>query len=138
MNLFHHEMLETALFCRLSVPVNSFHFLLYLCTVKVVECDFALGKLCKLKVSDIVNTSCVLEDRRNIGRKIALSVLDTDYHRAVLAGSIYLIGIVLEHNSKRIRAADTDKRVIKRVNRSSEVLLIVVVNKFYRNLGIGL
>ena len=74
---------------------------------------------------------------RNVRGKVAFTACNAYYHRAVFSCGIYLTGIVLEHNSEGIRATDTDEGVIKSVNRSAQVLFVIIVDKLYGNFGIS-
>ena len=40
-------------------------------------------------------------------------------------------------DSEGIRATDTDEGVIKSVNRSAQVLFVIIVDKLYGNFGIS-
>ena len=131
-------MLIATFFCCLCVPVDGFHFLLNLFTVKVVESHFSLGQLCKLQIADIVDISCILQYSRNVRCKIAFAACYTNNHRTVFSGSVDLTGIVLEHNCKCIRATDSYKSVVQSIYRCSEVLLVIIVDQLNSHFCISL
>ena len=134
---FEHKMLISAFFCSFCVPLDSFHFFLYLFAIEIVESNCALCKFCKLHIAYIVDISCILKYCRDVRGEVAFAASNAYYHRAVFSCGIYLTGIVLEHNSEGIRATDTDEGMIKSVNRSTQVLFVIIVNKLYGNFCIS-
>ena len=66
MDLLHHEVLVSGLFGCLCVPLDLLWLLLDFFAIQVEEGDLALADASHLKVADIVDGPCVLEDRRYI------------------------------------------------------------------------
>ena len=70
MDLLHHEVLESALFGRSCIPVDLSGSLLDDVAVEVIESNTACFEASHLKVVDVINGSCVLEDSGNVGCEI--------------------------------------------------------------------
>ena len=66
MDLLHHEMLKTGFLRCLRIPLDDLRLLLDLLTIQIVESDLTRFHTCQLQISDIINISCILQDRRNI------------------------------------------------------------------------
>ena len=137
-NLLHHKMLETALFSGFRVPLDLGQFLFDLFLVNVVEGDLACGNLCNFTVADVIDIAGIAKDRRNVGGQIGLTVLNTDDHGAVLAGSEELAGEVAEHEHKRVGTAYAHHGVGNRLERAHLVLLVIIVDKLDSHLGVCL
>ena len=129
MDLFHHEMLVTALFRCFRIPLNMFFLFLDFFPVQIVKGDLAFADTGHLQISDIIHVSCVFQDSRNIGCDIGSAVLHTQDHRAVFAGYINFTWISLERDRKGIRATDTYHRMIDGIHRRSLILLVIIINQ---------
>ena len=138
MDLFHHEMFKTGLFCRFCIPFDFRSLLLDFIPVQVIEMSFSRSQLCKLKVAYIIHISGIFQDSRDIGRHIGLPIRNTDDHRAVLTGYPDLTGIVTEHQLQRIGSANTHHGFRNGINGTEFILLVVIIHQLDRYLCIGL
>ena len=138
MDLLHHEMLKTALFRCLCIPLNFRCLLLDLVTIEIIKMRFTRSQLCKLKVADIINIAGIFQDCRNIRSHIGLTVCNTNDHRTVLARHPDFARIVTEHQLKSIGATDTNHRLCNGIDRTQIILFIIVVHQFDDYFGVRL
>ena len=136
MDLLHHEMLKTGFLRRLCIPLNDLRLLLDLLTIQIVKSDLTRFYTCQLQISDIINISCILQDRRNIRCDIGFSILHTQDHRAVFSRYKDLFRIITEHHCQRIGTTDTHHGMTHCLNRRSAVFLVVIIHQLHSNLRI--
>ena len=126
MDLFQHKVLIAALLSSSCIPLDLHNVFLNLFTVDIVEMDLITGKLRNFKIADIINSSGLIQDRRNIrSDKASVLALSND-QRTVLAGCKQFARIVLENNTKCIRTADTEHCSGDCFQRSSGFLIVVI------------
>ena len=101
-DLFDHEVLIAALFSCFSIPCDMLLLYLYLVAVEVVEVKFARKYPYRVKVINVIDVTGILQTSRYVGGEERLPVCCSDYHRAILAGSVDLTRIVLEHQGECI------------------------------------
>ena len=126
-DLLHHEVLISALFGTLRIPIDVDLAFVDDIAVEIVERGLARLQARHLQVVDIVDVARMLEHGRHIGGKIGVLVRDTDDHRAVLAGDIDLIGIVRKEDGKGISSPHAHHRLGERVDGPHFVFFIVVI-----------
>ena len=117
MNLLHHEVLKSSLLGCFSVPLDFRQFFFDLFTVNVKELNITAAKPSDLQIVDVINITRIFEDGRHVAGQIGLTIIDTDDHRAVLACSINLLGLVIKKDGQRITAADARHGARQRFNR---------------------
>ena len=138
MDLFHHEMLKTALFGCFCIPFDFGGLLLNFITVQVIEMRLTRRQLCKLKVANVIHIASVFQNCRNIRSHISFTIRNADDHRAILACHPDLARIITEHQLKRIGTAHTNHRLGNGIDRAEVVLLIIVVHQLDDHFGIRL
>ena len=136
MDLLHHEMLKTGFLRCLCIPLNDLRLLLDLLAIQIVKSDLTRFYTCQLQISDIINISCILQDRRNIRCDIGFSILHTQDHRAVFSRYKDLFRIITEHHCQRIGTTDTHHGMTHCLNRRSAVFLVVIIHQLHSNLRI--
>ena len=101
--------------------LNSLRLLMDLFQHKVL-----IAALRNFKIADIINSSGLIQDRRNIrSDKASVLALSND-QRTVLAGCKQFARIVLENNTKCIRTADTEHCSGDCFQRGSGFLIVVI------------
>ena len=138
MDFFHHEMLESGFFGCFCIPFDRLHFFLDFFAIKIVESDLTLADASHLQVADIVNISCVFQNRRNVGCHIGFSIGYTKDHRAVFTCHIKFFRIVFKHNCKCVGTTDTNHCMVDCIDRSSFVFFVIVIYQLDGNLCVCL
>ena len=110
-DLLHHEVLISALFGTLRIPIDMDLAFVDDVAVEVIECGFPRLQARHLQIVDVVDVARMLEHGGHIGGKIGILVRDADDHRAVLAGDIDLIGIVRKEDGKGISSPHAHHRL---------------------------
>ena len=136
MDLFHHEMFKPCLLSSLCIPLNDLRLFLDLLTIQIIESDLTLSHTGHLKITDIINSSCIFQDCRNIRCNVCLPILNTKDHRAVFSCNVNFPRIIFEHDRQSIRTTDTHHCMVDSIHRCSLILLIIIVHQFHRNLCI--
>ena len=102
MHFFQHEMLITAFFCRIHIPVNMDGCLFEFFLIDIVEVKAVAGQFHDLLIFQVIDISCIFQDSRDIRcDQIALRAR-SDNQRAVFADRINLIRVIAEHDAKAI------------------------------------
>ena len=112
--------------------------LLHFVAVKVIEGDSAWHHLGKLKVSNVVDISCVFKDCRNIGGDIGFAIVYSDDHGAVFTGYPDFSRVILEHQLQGIASPDSHHGLGNGIDGTDAVFLVVVVHKLYDHFSICL
>ena len=97
MDLFHHEMLKTALFSSFGIPLDLRSLLLNFIAVQVIEMSLTRSQFCELKITNVINIASIFQNCRNIRSHIGLSIRNADDHWAVFTGHPDFARIVTEH-----------------------------------------
>ncbi len=137
-DLFHHEMLKTALLGSFRIPLDLDKFLGDLFLIQVIESSSTCAQSSDFIVADIINISGIAQNGRYIRSQVGLTLTYTDDHGAVLTGNKDLSGIILKHESQRIRAAYTDHGADDGVHGSHIVLFEVIIDGLDRDFRISL
>ena len=137
-DLLHHEMFETAAFRRLGVPGDLGQSLDQRLTVDVVELDATLFQTGHLHIIDVIDFSRMVQDGRDIGGDVRVLAILADDHRAAVAGTEDLAGVVRKHEAERIGTAHTQDGAGNGAQGAFAILFIIVIDEFDDALGIGL
>ena len=126
-DLLHHEVLISALFGTLRIPIDVDLAFVDDIAVEIVERGLARLQARHLQVVDIVDVARMLEHGRHIGGKIGVLVRDTDDHRAVLAGDIDLIGMIRKEDRKGISSPHAHHCLGECIDGPHFIFFIVVI-----------
>ena len=137
MDLFEHKVLISAFFCCCRIPLDLHNILLDLLAVDIIEMDLITGKLCNLKIANIINSSCLIQNSRNIRCDQASGILLANDQRTILTGSKQFARIILKHHAKSIGTADTQHGSGNCLQRRS-CFLIVIIYQLHSHFCIGL
>ena len=97
MDLFHHKMLKSCLLCSLCIPFDLGCLLLNLITIQIVKGDRTICHTCHFQIANIIDSTCVFKNCRNIRCHKAVAICHTKNHRAVFSCHINLSRVVFKH-----------------------------------------
>ena len=138
MDLLHHEMLKTALFCCFCIPLNLCSLLFNLITIQIIKMCFTRSQLCKLKITDIIYISRIFENCWNIRSHICFTICNSYNHRAILTSHPNFTWIVTKHKFQCIWTTHAYHCLRNSINRTKIILFIIVINQLNNYLCISL
>ena len=138
MDLFHHEMLESAFFCRLGIPLDLGGLFLNLFPIQIEEAGFSRCEPGKLQIADIINVSCIFQNGRDIGSHIGLTLGDPDDHGAVFTRHPDLSRIVFKHQTQGIGTAHTYHGLGNGIHGTHFIFFVIVIHQLDDYFGISL
>ena len=116
-DFFHHKVLISSLFSSFCIPINLLWFFFNFFAIQIVKGDLSPFHMSHLQISNIINISCIFQNRRNIGSNIRLPVSHTQNHRAVFSCYKNLSRIITEHHGECIGTSDAYHRMADCLNR---------------------
>ena len=102
MDLFHHKVLISALFCGGHIPLNLCHFFFDDIQVFVIHGYAVPCQLHDFSVFQNINLTCMFQHRRNIRRNIIAVFRKSDDQRTVFFYRNNLIRIIFIQNTEGI------------------------------------
>ena len=135
MDFFQHEMLVTALFSSVHIPVGSFKFLFNFRQMAVINSYARFIQYCYFTMFKQVVILCIFQNCRHIGSDKAFIFTDTYNQRTFTAYRINSIFKVSKNNTKCKRAFKLMHYFFYRFKR---ITVIVVIKKLSHNLRISL
>lgn len=134
-DLFDHEMIIAAFFCRLGVPLDLVDHEVLLCTSKVGNVDMVGVNLSDLAAVEINAATGVGEHGWYVGSDDGLSIAETDDERAVLAGSDDAVRFIDCHNNEGVGAGDDRERTL---HSGEKIAVVEKLDEMSDNFGVGL
>ena len=93
-DFLQHEVFEAALFSCFSIPVHPEHFLVDLLPVQVFDRHLVRFHNGHFPIAENVGVTGLVDDGRDIGSDVVLSLAQTDDQRVVLLGADQLAGVL--------------------------------------------
>ena len=138
-DLFHHEMLEAALFGCLGVPLDGGSLVLDGLFVSIEKLDRIRRQPRDLQVVDVVDRAGVLEQRGHVRGNQGAALGLADHQRAVLAGGVDGARLVGKQHAQRVGAAHMQHGAGDGVQRVAGGLPhVIVVQQLGQHLGVRL
>ena len=135
-NFLHHEVLKSAFFRRFCVPVNVNRRLFHQISVQIVKFRPIGSDSSHFQVVDIDCFSGVVQNRGDIRSNEIFSRSQSHDEGSVFSCQVELVGVIPEHDGKRIGAAYAHHGLCQRVDGAHFVFFVVVINELDNGLRI--
>ena len=134
MNFFQHKMGIAALFRGRRVPGDRHLLLFNRLQIDIIKMNLVLCQLGDLHISNIIDGSRPVQDRRYIGCDQVFIDAFSDDQRTVLPHREHPIRIVFKQDPKRIGAPHPEHGPGNRFQRSSRLFIVIIdqLNRHFR------
>ncbi|MNM63943.1 hypothetical protein D3C81_753190 [compost metagenome] len=132
-DLFQHEMIETAFFRGHGVPIDTNHFPRNKVPFDRHQFDSILRQYRHFTVIQNIHVPRIIQQSRNVGADKVLAFTETDNERASLTNRNQFLGFILGQNPKRKSAAHKTDRFL---NGFHDIALIFAGHQMGNHLGV--